>query len=93
MGYIHRDLKPENIVLNINPLDVRVIDFDRTFIDSTTTLSTVVGTPGYFPEAEAWKDSDKRWDIWALAIIILESDLPKDKYREDISEEETMRLI
>lgn len=28
LGYIHRDLKPENIVLNLNPIDVRIIDFD-----------------------------------------------------------------
>ena len=29
MGYVHRDLKPENIVLNLNPLEVRIIDFER----------------------------------------------------------------
>lgn len=35
LGYIHRDLKPENVVLNLNPLVVRVIDFDRATLDST----------------------------------------------------------
>ena len=29
MGYIHRDLKPDNIVINLDPLEVSVIDFDR----------------------------------------------------------------
>jgi serine/threonine protein kinase len=28
LGYVHRDLKPENIVLNLDPIDVKVIDFD-----------------------------------------------------------------
>jgi serine/threonine protein kinase len=34
MGYVHRDLKPENVVLNLDPLDVRVIDFERVRLDS-----------------------------------------------------------
>ena len=27
LGYVHRDLKPENTVLNLHPLEVRIIDF------------------------------------------------------------------
>ena len=27
LGYTHRDLKPENIVLNLDPLEVRIVDF------------------------------------------------------------------
>ena len=27
LGYTHRDLRPENIVLNLSPLEVRIIDF------------------------------------------------------------------
>ena len=30
IGYIHRDLKPVNIVLNLKPLSVRLIDFNRS---------------------------------------------------------------
>jgi serine/threonine protein kinase len=30
IGYIHRDLKPENIVLNLKPLSVKLIDFNRS---------------------------------------------------------------
>ena len=31
MGFVHRDLKPENIVLNLDPLEVRLTDFDVSF--------------------------------------------------------------
>ena len=30
IGYVHRDLKPENIVLNLRPLQVKIIDFNRS---------------------------------------------------------------
>lgn len=33
LGYIHKDLKPENIVLNLDPLEVKLIDFDRSIIE------------------------------------------------------------
>ena len=29
LGYVHRDLKPDNVVLNREPLEVAVIDFNR----------------------------------------------------------------
>lgn len=49
IGYQHRDLKPDNIVLNINPLEVRVIDFNRVVTSETNTLGHWRGTPGYSP--------------------------------------------
>jgi serine/threonine protein kinase len=30
LGYVHRDLKPDNVVLNLRPLMVKIIDFDRS---------------------------------------------------------------
>ena len=48
LGYIHRDLKPDNIVLNLDPLEVRVIDFDRATIDTTATIGTAKGTLDIF---------------------------------------------
>ena len=32
LGYVHRDLKPENIVLNLRPLSVKIIDFNRAYL-------------------------------------------------------------
>mgnify|MGYP001764488997 CR=1 FL=1 len=50
MGYVHRDLKPENVVMNLEPLEVRVIDFERARLDSQSSKGTALGTPGYMPE-------------------------------------------
>ena len=52
LGYVHRDLKPDNVLINLNPLKVVVIDFNRAMITSTKTMGTVRGTPGYFPMRE-----------------------------------------
>ena len=51
MGYIHRDLKPDNVVLNLEPLEVKIIDFDAVQLDSELSIGTAFGTPGYFPLA------------------------------------------
>ena len=50
LGYIHRDLKPDNIVLNMKPLKVVIIDFDRVKLDSAIDEGKICGTPGYFPD-------------------------------------------
>ena len=80
MGYVHRDLKPDNIVLNTKPIEVVIIDFDRTILDSDDGRGTVMGTPGYFPEREKLRDGSVKWDIWAYAAIALEADMKDKKY-------------
>ena len=80
MGYIHRDLKPDNIMITLDPLEVRVIDFNRVKLSTSTTEGSVRGTPGYFPVRDNWKDGDPKWDIWALGAIILEADMILDGY-------------
>jgi serine/threonine protein kinase len=93
LGYIHRDLKPDNIILNLNPLEVRVIDFDHAFLDSTNTLGTAMGTPGYTPFADKWRDGSKRWDVWALAAMVLEADMGKDGYYRTKGEDDTIKKL
>ena len=90
---MHRDLKPDNIVLNLDPLEVRIIDFDAVFLDSTTTVGTARGTPGYFPFANKWRDRSKKWDIWAMAAIILECDMFKDGYFNTKGEDDTKQKL
>lgn len=80
LGYVHRDLKPENIMLNFQPLRVYIIDFNRAQRVQASAQGNVYGTPGYFPEREDWRDGDTQWDIWALAVIIIESDMPRNDY-------------
>ena len=59
---------------------MRVIDFDRARLSSDSTKASVLGTPGYFPESYVWLDGDKKWDIWALSVIICEADMALDEY-------------
>lgn len=37
LGFVHRDIKPDNIVLNLQPLEVRLIDFDAVCLESQDT--------------------------------------------------------
>lgn len=39
-----------------------------------------MGTPGYFPDRDDWKEGDVQWDVWALAAIIIECDMKRNEY-------------
>jgi serine/threonine protein kinase len=80
IGYVHRDLKPENIVIDLKPLTVRIIDFNRSYPRRQTTVGTQRGTPGYFPDARNLEDGSILWDVWAFCAIVLECDMETDEY-------------
>ena len=40
-----------------------------------------MGTVGYFPVFKDLRDSSTRWDVWALAAMILEADMHPGEYR------------
>jgi hypothetical protein len=49
-------MKPDNVVMNLKPLKLAIIDFDRTIPMATTSVGTVLGTPAYYPEDVNWRD-------------------------------------
>ena len=57
------------------------------------SVGTVLGTPGYFPMAKVWRDGSKKWDIWALAAIILEADMNIDVYLPTQDEKQALQLF
>lgn len=80
LGFVHRDLKPDNIMIRLNPMDVRIIDFERMRAFEDESKAMALGTPGYFPTSKDWKQGDRSWDIYALGAIICECDMPLDEY-------------
>lgn len=92
LGFVHRDLKPDNVMMNLNPLEVRVIDFDRCYLDTTMSFVCVRGTPLYFPEDVEWRNGSKKWDVWAIAAIILEADMPLKAFKNVSIVEESTKL-
>ena len=49
-------------MISLDPLEVRVIDYNRVNLCTTTTDGYVRGTPGYFPDRDNWKNGDPKWD-------------------------------
>lgn len=68
---IHRDLKLENILVNRNPLEVKLCDFESAQ-RLGEPLSHYAGTPGYLaPECSHWSSAtNEKTDIWALGVTL-----------------------
>jgi hypothetical protein len=90
---VHRDLKPDNIVLNLKPLQVALIDFDRALPTKNTSHSGPRGTPGYQPDNAKWMDGDEMWDLYALVDIVVECDMGSDTYKKVQDERAGKTLI
>jgi hypothetical protein len=72
---------------------VRIIDFDCAYPDTVLSISTARGTPGYLPNPKGWRDGCTKWDVWALAAMILEADMPLGEYEAMMSEEKSLKKI
>jgi len=77
-GIVHRDLKPANVKLRPDGV-VKVLDFGlakTVEVDEAPTATRpgmVVGTPAYMaPEQAAGTAVDRRADIWAFGVVLVE---------------------
>ena len=84
-GIIHRDLKPENVIGrrdDSGSLAVKILDLGLVKFRASEPLATgpmtadglVMGTPAYMsPEQLLGREVDQRTDIFALAVMLIES--------------------
>jgi len=85
-GVVHRDLKPSNVLFG-GADEVLLADFGIAQMSYG-----FVGTPGYMaPEQAMGQPSDRRTDVYALAVLAFESLSGTRMYAEDSSADERTR--
>lgn len=75
-GMLHRDLKPSNIGMTTAGAP-KLLDFGLATLWSGATearAARLIGTPAYLPpETNTAQGATPLWDLWALAIVMLEA--------------------
>jgi len=79
------------VVLNLQPLELRLIDFGNSMPVEDQMRFTEKGTPGYSPSSVNWVAGDWRWDAWSLGAMIVEM-RATEAFQKTRNGRHTMRL-
>jgi len=71
-GYCHGDIKMENVIITkLNPLEIKLIDFEFSFKDGNNKNKFKSGTNKYIaPEVIRNNEGSRASDIWSIGSVI-----------------------
>lgn len=78
LGFNHSNMRPENVVIDLEPFEVRLINFRNSNPLTQSTFQRKNSEFPYCSDRLTWSDGSRKWDIYALSVMILESMNQKD---------------
>jgi serine/threonine protein kinase len=88
LGYVHTNLNLENILINIDPPDVKISDFENAKLSTNISRVNFNDSRLFKPITGEFRYGDERLDYYAVASLIIFMFITKDIYTDYIYQSE-----